>query len=103
MSLTPESLCKFLPIPLFELLQHAKNLKFEEAPDYDACRGFLHSYMKEEGMVHDYQFDWSSAARALADGKTVESVQSLGALNSSRGVNISESTDEDDKLDDIPM
>lgn len=84
MSLTPESLCKFQPTPLLEFLAYARSLEFDQTPDYNLCRSFFQKYMEQEGYVHDYNFDWTSASRVNNDAKTVDSNTSVGQ-NSSRG------------------
>ena len=39
-------------------INYARNLKFEEAPDYEYLKGILDSAKKRLGINYDYKYDW---------------------------------------------
>lgn len=39
-------------------INYARNLKFEEAPDYEYLKGILESAKKRLGINYDYKYDW---------------------------------------------
>ncbi|CAK88768.1 unnamed protein product (macronuclear) [Paramecium tetraurelia] len=40
------------------ILKHARNLGFEEEPNYKYMRGLLESICQQEKITVDYKFDW---------------------------------------------
>ncbi len=52
-------LCKdYLP-EMQTFISYARNLKFEESPDYDYLKGILVGARKRLGLEFDYKYDWS--------------------------------------------
>lgn len=60
MSTSAEVLCKGFPSELARFINYAKGLKFEEKPDYDYLRSLLNTAKKNNNIVTDYIFDWTS-------------------------------------------
>lgn len=54
-----ETLCKGQPYQLAKLIQYAKNLKFEEKPDYEYLRCLLRQAAENRGLQLGDQFGWS--------------------------------------------
>ena len=54
-----ENLCKGLPIEIFEYMKNAKNLKFEQEPDYKYLKNLFRLILKRNKIVFDkYIFSW---------------------------------------------
>jgi casein kinase I family protein HRR25 len=60
-SWTPERLCVDLPNAFEVLLSHARQLKFDEEPDYDGLQQVFIDEMKRHGCSTNTPFDWSEA------------------------------------------
>ncbi|CAD8197371.1 unnamed protein product [Paramecium octaurelia] len=58
MTTTYDELCKGVPKEFGLILKHARNLEFEEDPNYKYLRGLLESICQQEKITVDYQFDW---------------------------------------------
>eukprot|EP00672_Neobodo_designis_P020877 CAMPEP_0174828220 /NCGR_PEP_ID=MMETSP1114-20130205/1201_1 /TAXON_ID=312471 /ORGANISM="Neobodo designis, Strain CCAP 1951/1" /LENGTH=337 /DNA_ID=CAMNT_0016061931 /DNA_START=39 /DNA_END=1052 /DNA_ORIENTATION=- len=86
MALSPETLCKLQPRPIYEFLLYCKSLEFAQQPDYDMCRGYFHAFMEEEYHTCDFRFNWITH-RETAGTRSVASMSSVG-VNSSRQVTI---------------
>ncbi len=56
---TIEALTRGLPEELKKYLQHARNLKFDEKPDYNYCRGLFRDCLERHGHEYDCQYDWT--------------------------------------------
>ena len=54
-----EILCKGFPQELSTFINYARNLKFEEKPDYAYIKNLLKSALKSNGVEMDYVYDWS--------------------------------------------
>lgn len=65
LSTTPEVLCKGFPEEFQKYLTYTKNLKFDDAPDYDYLRKelFRKLYTKKLHYQYDFLFDWNIASR----------------------------------------
>jgi casein kinase I family protein HRR25 len=61
-SWTPERLCVGIPNAFKILLSHARQLKFDEEPDYDGLQKAFINDMKQHGYSPDTPFDWSEAS-----------------------------------------
>ncbi|EDR13229.1 uncharacterized protein LACBIDRAFT_167793, partial [Laccaria bicolor S238N-H82] len=57
-SWTPERLCADIPSAFKVLLSHARQLKFDEEPDYDGLQAAFMDDMKRRGYSSDEPFDW---------------------------------------------
>jgi serine/threonine protein kinase len=57
-STPPQVLCSKLPNCFAELLQYARRLEFETAPDYDYCRRLFSDELEHQGFQHDYRYSW---------------------------------------------
>lgn len=53
-----ESLCEGLPNAFTFWMRHVEELKFDEAPDYNAIRRHLHEDAADADIVFDLQYDW---------------------------------------------
>ena len=54
-----EDLCAGQPIELVKFIQYARDMKFEDKPDYNYLRGLLRKAATSRGMNFDYsKFDW---------------------------------------------
>lgn len=47
-----------IPWQFGEFLRYARNLKFEEEPDYEMLKGLMHSVLEELNMANDTHYDW---------------------------------------------
>ncbi|CAD5119320.1 DgyrCDS7942 [Dimorphilus gyrociliatus] len=65
LSTIPEVLCKGFPEEFQKYLTYTKNLKFEDAPDYDYLRKelFRKLYTKKLHYQYDFHFDWSVSSK----------------------------------------
>ena len=54
-----EDLCKGLPKECITFIQYARDMKFEDRPDYSYLRGLLRKAAKNNGLNFDSsKFDW---------------------------------------------
>ncbi|CAD8098770.1 unnamed protein product [Paramecium sonneborni] len=53
-----ETLCKNHPKQLYHFIEYAKNLKFDEKPDYNYLKNLFMSIMKENELRIEYIYDW---------------------------------------------
>ncbi len=53
-----EELCKELPKEFLIYMNHCKQLKFEEEPDYKKMKMMFRDLFFKLDFVWDYQFDW---------------------------------------------
>jgi hypothetical protein len=54
-----EVLCKGYPTELSSFIQYARNIKFEDKPDYSYLKNLLKTAMKSQNIEMDYVYDWS--------------------------------------------
>ena len=67
-----EDLCQGLPKECAKFIQYARNMKFEDRPDYNYLRGLLRHAAKKNGLEFDSRkFDW--IVNDKKDNKTEES------------------------------
>ena len=57
-------LCEGYPIEFATYLNYARNLKFDESPDYTYLRALFRDLYKREGFADDSVYDWSQVAQA---------------------------------------
>lgn len=60
MATPAEVLCKGFPAQLASFINYARQLKFEEEPDYTYLLGLLKEAMKSHGHEFDYLYDWTT-------------------------------------------
>lgn len=71
-STCPEVLCKGLPIEFSIYLNYARNLKYEERPDYLYLRKMFKELFFRRDYVWDYMFDWCQPPETIdPDDETV--------------------------------
>ena len=58
LSITPEKLCENLPDELQELLKYARELEFEEEPEYKSIKLMFKNYLDFNKLKLDFVFDW---------------------------------------------
>jgi len=58
-SWTPERLCADIPSAFEVLFSHARQLKFDEEPDYDGLQRAFLDDLRHYGYSPDTPFDWS--------------------------------------------
>ncbi|CAD8185665.1 unnamed protein product [Paramecium pentaurelia] len=58
MTTTYDELCKGVPKEFGLILKHARNLEFEEEPNYKYLKGLLENICQQERITVDNQFDW---------------------------------------------
>lgn len=54
-----EILCKNYPQEMTTFINYARNLKFEEKPDYAYIKNLIKSALKSNGSEFDYVYDWN--------------------------------------------
>jgi len=69
-------LCKGLPPEFGTLLCYCRNLKFDEAPNYNYCRKLLREVFEQNNFTMDYVYDWTvkqnEGSSALAASRSNE-------------------------------
>ena len=53
-------LCDGLPIEFEEFIEHIKKLEYTQKPDYDFLRNLLMNVMKNNKLIYNYIFDWTT-------------------------------------------
>lgn len=77
-------LCEGLPSAFAEFVSYTRGLAFEEAPNYDQCRGYFQSLLHEELMEeHDFLFDWIELSRK-DDGPSLSGTGEGAAVRSQK-------------------
>ena len=51
-------LCGNLPLGTLKFVLYAKNMQFEETPNYRYLKNILRETMREKRFAFDYDFDW---------------------------------------------
>lgn len=59
-SMTPEELCKGLPEEFVILLKYARNLGFDEKPDYKNMKLIFANLLTQNGFKNDNIYDWDA-------------------------------------------
>ncbi len=54
-----ENLCEGHPKEMVTLINYARNLKFEEKPDYAFIKGLFRQAMERNDYKMDYKYDWT--------------------------------------------
>lgn len=54
-----DHLCTTLPPQIKQFLQHTRDLRFEDKPDYNLLRGLIRDIILQEGFTNDDPFQWS--------------------------------------------
>lgn len=66
---TTETLCRGLPREFQVFLNYARNLRFDDKPDYIYLRRILRDLFIRQGYTYDYVFDWTYYKRDI-DNRT---------------------------------
>ena len=56
---TPEKLCEGISCVFLNLLKYARELKFEEKPDYKKIKSMFKNNINKNGGVMKWEFDWN--------------------------------------------
>ena len=56
--ISPEELCKGIPEEFMILLKYARNIGFEERPDYKNMKLMFSNLLKNSSFKNDGKFDW---------------------------------------------
>ena len=72
LSYPPEKLCKNLPEELQELLKYARELEFEEQPDYESIKLMFKNCFDSDKLKFDFVFDWDKLKNDEEDDKEKE-------------------------------
>ena len=51
-------LCKGYPVEFTKYLSQARNLRFDERPNYSAMKNMFKELFQRNGYTYDYQYDW---------------------------------------------
>ena len=89
LSMTPEQLCENLPWEFPKLLKYARELEFEEKPDYKNIKLMFKSYLDSNNIVMDFEFDWDNI-------KNEENKEDNSKNNNNEGNKEKEKENEDD-------
>lgn len=65
-----EFLCQGYPSQLATLINYAKNLKFQEKPDYKFLKSLIQAAMKANKYETDYVYDWTITKMNTASTNT---------------------------------
>ena len=57
-SISPEQLCKGLPIEFINYIKYCRDLEFEQAPNYDYLRSLFTSILTKNNQKNDLNFFW---------------------------------------------
>ena len=63
LALTPEQLCEGLPSELVDLLKYARELEFEEEPDYKSIKLMFKNRITKNGEIMNMEFDWNKVKK----------------------------------------
>merc|ERR1712032_1517391 len=58
-----EELCHGYPDEFYQYLNYAKNLEFEQTPDYEYLKNLFKNLMEKNNYVYDLEFDWISSEK----------------------------------------
>ena len=65
-----EVLCKGYPTELAAFINYARNMKFEEKPDYAYLKNLIKSAMKTSNLEMDFVYDWSKKHAKKVDTRS---------------------------------
>ncbi|VEL17410.1 unnamed protein product, partial [Protopolystoma xenopodis] len=80
MATTPEALCKGYAPEFDKYLQYARDLHFENPPDYLFLRGLFRKLFKSHGFAWDYVFDWTLLKQKANPSSVPAALPSVNAL-----------------------
>jgi len=69
---------KSIPIEFTEFLNYTKNLKFDEAPDYDYLKKLLLKISENENLTLDYIYDWDEEEAYKEEKEKVKTIVNQG-------------------------
>ena len=64
----PENICRDFP-QIGMILSYARNLRFEDTPDYNYIRSFLSKIAEAENFLLDNKFDWNNTSVSVKTKK----------------------------------
>ena len=70
LSISTEELCAGYPSEFSQLITYAKNLAFEDCPDYAYLKRMLSDILIREGQVYDNIYDWMSLSPIRSQRKS---------------------------------
>lgn len=62
-SMSIEKICEGLPYEFAQYLGYARNMAYNQLPDYDRLRNFFKGMAKRHGLEFDYKWDWSETQK----------------------------------------
>lgn len=95
-----EVLCKSQPTQFASFFNYARNLRFDEKPDYGYLRQLFRNLYHRQGFTYDYIFDWNIMKAPGSENKqqksqnahpgvqTSAAIEANGALQSTRNMDI---------------
>jgi len=60
MEISSSKLCEGFPIEFEKFLDYTKNMEYTQTPDYDMLRNMLLNVMKNNNLIYNYIFDWTT-------------------------------------------
>jgi len=60
MEISSSKLCEGFPIEFEKFLDYTKNMEYTQTPDYDMLRNLLLNVMKNNNLIYNYIFDWTT-------------------------------------------
>ncbi|KJE97856.1 Ser/Thr kinase [Capsaspora owczarzaki ATCC 30864] len=82
MSTPIDVLCRGYPIEFQQYIAYARNLRFEEQPDYSYLRNLFRTLFQKEKYANDFVFDWIYVLRQKQIQKEAEAKAALAAQQS---------------------
>jgi hypothetical protein len=64
-STTSEELCYGYPPEFCSYVNYTRNLAFEQEPDYEFLRNLFRQVMDNNGLQHDFEFDWAKGKKVI--------------------------------------
>eukprot|EP00826_Nyctotherus_ovalis_P053331 TRINITY_DN690_c0_g1_i7.p1 TRINITY_DN690_c0_g1~~TRINITY_DN690_c0_g1_i7.p1 ORF type:complete len:282 (-),score=37.74 TRINITY_DN690_c0_g1_i7:118-963(-) len=77
-TVSPEVLCKGLPIQMKRLLCCCRELKFEETPNYEAMKKALRDIAAKDKFTFDNVFDWDKSEDGNKEERKMASIKGVG-------------------------
>jgi len=60
LEISSSKLCENLPFEFERFMDYTKNLEYTQTPDYDYLRDLLMNVMKNNNLIYNYIFDWTT-------------------------------------------
>ena len=60
LEISSSKLCENLPFEFERFIDYTKNLEYTQTPDYDYLRDLLMNVMKNNNLIYNYIFDWTT-------------------------------------------